>query len=150
MQSFTLITVLKKTANNWKVLIREKILSRKTIPSKHTHNTNNLYTEQGLKAEEDSRYRGETMAGLLFQKQKCLEIRLGRVQRWFPSKRKGKIILSKMEKTWEPTAEILIQGIYRLWVSKAERMGWCVKLKTVTETSSIFCTFIVPWYIYII
>ena len=50
------------------------------------------HSEQGLKAMEDSSMRVENLAGLLFWKKKCPEVRFAAVQRGFLSERKGQVI----------------------------------------------------------
>ena len=66
------------------------------------------------------------MVVLLFweREKKCLEIWAEGIQREFLPERKGKIIprrWPKTEKAQEPAVEILVRGILRLRVSKAQR-----------------------------
>ena len=78
------------------------------------------------------------MAGLLFRKQKCFEIRFEGVSRGFLSERKGKVIPCRWTEdrkgagtsNGESGTGNLEAESFR---SRAESTGGCVKLKTVTE-----------------
>ena len=108
------------------VFIQFKILSRETSWSAHMHtHTHRHYTHRsGVK----------NMAGLLFWKKKCLEVRVEGVQRGILLERKGKVIPCKWAADRNGTGTNSGKsGTRNLEAesirNRAETMGSCIKLK---------------------
>ena len=79
--------------------------------------------------EGDSSMRRETMAGLLFWKRKCFEIKFEGAKRGFLSERKGEVIPCRGANDGKCTGtniivESLVRGIWRLRVPEAEQGAW--------------------------